>query len=137
MKNEKFIEAANVLIEKYNINIVENSTCKSRTHAHCDKTRRVCKWKKVNSINSLFTLAHEIGHIETNKSKYRRCEQEYYATKWAIETLKDYKINVPDKLIIKYQKYIDREWERGINKNGTLPPKETFKLIDYKKRIEL
>ena len=126
---QKYIELENLLIKKYNITIIENSKCKSRTHAHCDKTRRICKWKQVNSIKSLFTLAHEIGHIETNKSKYRRCEQEYYATKWAIDILSDYDIEIPEKIIERYQRYINMEYQRGINKHATLPSKDVFKLV--------
>lgn len=107
------------LINKYKIVIVEASTCRSRTHAHTDGTRRVCKWKKANSLASTFTLAHEIGHIMTFKSQMRRCESEYLATIWAIEELKKYNILVDEKIIKKYQYYIDMEKARGVRRGGS------------------
>ena len=108
----------NDVIRKYRININHHSTCRARTHAHI-KQRMVCKWKQSNSIQSTFTLLHEIGHIETTKSWMRRCESEYYATVWAIERCKEYGIDVPDSIISRYQAYIDREKQRGIRRGGS------------------
>ena len=48
----------------------------------------------------------------------RRAEQEYYATIWAMEMCKLYGIEVPDKIIIDYQLYIDREIDRGVRRGG-------------------
>lgn len=113
-----FAEIQKELIDKYKIVIVENSTCYGRTHAHCDGTRRICKWKQANSIISTFTLMHEIGHIMTFKSGMRRCEDEYFATIWALERAKEYGIEIPQREIEKYQRYIDRERQRGLNRHG-------------------
>lgn len=77
-----YIEIQNEVIKKYRIDICDGTKCEndwSRTHAH-PKKRRVCKWKQANSIVSTIILFHEIGHIENNNSKMRRCEEEYYAT---------------------------------------------------------
>ena len=87
---QKYIEIEKELISKYKILIIENSSCRSRMHAHCDGSRRICKWSPSNSIVSLFELAHEIGHIMTKTSKMRRCESEFYATVWAIQELNKY-----------------------------------------------
>ena len=76
------------MIERYGIIIENNSKCHSRTHVHV-KEKRICKWKKANSIKSTFTLLHEIGHCENNNSKMRRCEQEYFATQWALSIICD------------------------------------------------
>ena len=103
---QKYIEIEKELISKYKILIIENSSCRSRMHAHCDGSRRICKWSSSNSIVSLFELAHEIGHIMTKTSKMRRCESEYYATVWAIEKFKEYDLIVPESILDKYQKYI-------------------------------
>lgn len=118
LMKRSYLEIQQEVIENYKIVIVEHSTCRTRTHAHCDGTRRVCKWKQANSIESTFTLLHEVGHIMTTTSKMRRCESEYYATIWALEQCKKYGIIVNDKTIERYQKYINRELQRGLNRNG-------------------
>lgn len=116
------------VIKDNRITIVENSKCWSRTHAHV-KQRKVCKWKRASSIQSTFTLFHEIGHIVNNKSSMRRCEQEYYATIWAIEECKKYNLDIPKSIIDKYQRYIYRELDRGIRRGGMYyPTKEELNI---------
>ncbi len=109
------------MIEKYRIDICDGYKCKndwSRTHAHV-RLRRVCKWVQKNSIESTFTLFHEIGHIETTKSYMRRAESEYCATMWAIDKFNEYGLKVPDKILNSYQKYINREIARGERRGGS------------------
>ena len=118
------------VIKKYRVDLCDGTKCANdwrRTHAHV-KSRRVCKWKQANSVQSTFTLLHEIGHIETTKANMRRCEEEYYATVWAIEKCKEYGIVVPEKEIRDYQEYIDMEHDRGVRRGGNLPPLETLQL---------
>lgn len=115
-----YTEIQNEVINKYRIDICDGTKCKNdwqRTHAHV-KERRVCKWKQANSIQSTFTLLHEIGHIETTQSWMRRAESEYHATVWAINECKKYGIEVPATIIKKYQDYIDMEKDRGIRRGG-------------------
>lgn len=115
-----YIEIQNEVVKKYRIDLCDGTKCKndwSRTHAHV-KQRRVCKWKQSNSVQSTFTLFHEIGHIETNKGWMRRAEEEYYATVWAVEECKKYGIEVPKKTIESYQRYIDMEVDRGKRRGG-------------------
>lgn len=130
----KYIEIQNEIINKYKIDLCDGSRCKdgdwSRTHAHV-RQRRVCKWKQSNSIASTFELFHEIGHIENNSAKMRRCEEEYYATVWAIDKLREYEIL--DRLSAKqkesYQDYIYRELDRGVRRGGKqYPTKEELTL---------
>lgn len=109
------------VIKKYRIDICDGTKCKNdwqRTHAHV-KQRRVCKWKRANSIQSTFTLLHEVGHIETTKAGMRRAEEEYYATVWALERCKEYGITVPQKTIDLYQEYIDYTKDRGERRGGS------------------
>jgi hypothetical protein len=103
-------------IKKYNIQIVENSTCWNRTHAHCDGTRRICKWKSTNSYLSLFSLLHEIGHIETDKSTMKRAEQESEATRWAVNELRHQGIPIKQKILKRYKDYTIRTYNRGIRR---------------------
>ena len=120
-KSQKYITIQNEVVAKYRIDICNGTKCEndwSRTHAHIKK-RRVCKWKQKNSIASTFTLLHEIGHVETTKSGMRRCEEEYYATVWAIERCREYGIEIPMKTIKDYQEYIDEELARGQRRNGS------------------
>lgn len=109
------------VIAKYKIDICDGTKCGvhdwHRTHAHV-KERRVCKWKRANSVQSLFILLHEIGHIETTKTNMRRAESEYYATMWALEQCKFYGIEIPQKTIDFYQRYIDMEKSRGLRCGG-------------------
>lgn len=115
------IEIQNEVIKKYRIDICDGTKCENdwqRTHAHV-KQRRVCKWKQVNSIQSTFTLLHEIGHVETTKSTMRRAEEEYYATEWAIARCKEYGLQIPETVIERYQRYINLEVERGKRRGGT------------------
>ena len=119
-KSQKYIAIQNEVIQKYRIDICDGTKCEddwSRTHAHI-KMRRVCKWKHKNSIASTFTLFHEIGHVETTKSKMKRYEEEYHATVWAIQKCKEYDLEVPETLIKTYQDYIDMEMDRGIRRGG-------------------
>lgn len=129
----KLTDIQNEVIEQYRVDICDGSKCANdwrRTHAHV-KQRRVCKWKQAASIKSTFTLFHEIGHIETTTSKMRRCEEEYYATVWAVEKMREYgigdKISEPIKKL--YQEYIWRERERGVRRGGAgYPTKEQLTI---------
>ena len=128
MRTKTFKEIQNEVIKDNRIVIDEHSKCWSRTHAH-PKQRRVCKWKQSSSIQSTFTLFHEIGHIVNNNSTMRRCESEYYATVWAIETCKKYNLEIPSYIIEDYQKYIYRELDRGLRRGGSFyPSREELKL---------
>lgn len=126
----KYTDIQNEVIKKYNVSIETNSTCRQRIHAHI-KNRKICKWKQTNSMASTFTLLHEVGHIETTKSNMRRCEEEFYATVWAIQYCKDYGLDIPEKIIKNYQDYIDREHDRGVRRGGNLPKLSTLQLNAY------
>lgn len=117
---KRYIDLQNEIIKRYQIDICDGTKCKddwSRTHAHV-RLRRVCKWKQTNSIQSTFTLLHEIGHIMTTKSGMRRCESEYHATIWAMEQCREYGLEVPREIIESYQRYIDMEIDRGLRRGG-------------------
>ena len=114
----KFIDAQKDVVTKYNIDVDPYSPCWSRMHAHV-KERRVCKFHPKNSAQSTFDLFHEIGHIETTKSGMRRCEEEYYATVWAIQKMQEYGLPIPTKTIEDYQEYINWELEKGLRRGGS------------------
>lgn len=113
----RYTKIQNEVISKYRIILDENSSCRGRTHAHI-RERRICKWHPKNSIASTFDLLHEIGHIETTTSNMRRCEEEYYATQWAIDRCKEYGLTIPDNIIKVYQDYINQELSRGVRRHG-------------------
>ena len=129
-------EIQNEVIKKYRIDLCDGTRCKdgdwSRTHAH-PKKRRVCKWKQANSIVSTLDLFHEIGHIENNHGKMRRCEEEYYATVWAINKMKEYgisdKITEHQKKV--YQDYIYDELDRGIRRGGENYPTKAALTLQW------
>lgn len=130
------IEIQNEVIKKYRIDLCDGTRCKdgdwSRTHAH-PKQRRVCKWKQAGSIVSTFELFHEIGHIENNNSKMRRCEEEYHATVWAIERMREYGIldKIPDRTKREYQNYIFGELDRGLRRGGSDYPTKTSLTLNW------
>lgn len=115
-----YIEIQVDAINRYKIDLCDGTKCKNdwrRTHVHV-KQRRVCKWVQKNSVQSTFTLLHEIGHIMCYKSWMRRAEDEFYATVWAIDRCKEYGIQIPQSIIKDYQEYIDDEKDRGIRRGG-------------------
>ena len=114
----KYLEIQQEVIRKYRIIVDEDSSCWGRMHAHV-KERKICKWHPKSSVRATFDLLHEIGHIETTKSWMRRCESEYYATKWALERVEEYGIKIPDSIIREYQEYINMELDRGKRRNGS------------------
>lgn len=117
----KYTEIQQELVKQYRIDLCDGTKCKndrSRTHAHL-RGRRVCKWCAKNSFESTFTLMHEIGHIENNWAGLRRCEEEYFATMWAIQKCKELGMRIQKKTIKFYQDYIDLEIERGVRRGGS------------------
>ena len=117
------------IIKQYHMTINEHSTCYRRTHVHV-KQRKICKWKQSSSIKSTFTLLHEIGHCENNNSKMRRCEEEFYATQWALDKCKELNIKVPEQIIARYQRYVYNELDRGLRRGGkNYPTREEMTLI--------
>lgn len=124
----KYSEIQEEVIKKYKIKLEEHSSCWGRTHAHI-KERKVCKWHPKNSVQSTFELLHEIGHIMTTKTFMRRCEEEFYATQWAINVAEDYNMDIPQKIIDEYQNYIDMELARGLRRHGKdYPTREQMTL---------
>lgn len=78
---------------------------------------------------SLFAFLHEIGHIMTNNTKMKRCEQEYLATKWAIKESTEIGFKVPKKYITVYQNYIWEWRDRGIKCGAKkIPSREQLTL---------
>ena len=133
----KYLEMQREIIDKYHITIDENSKCRKRMHIH-PRERRICKWHPINSAVATFELLHEIGHAENNDGKMRRCEQEFYATKWALEQCEALGIEVPQKTLDNYQRYIDMELARGIRRHGNnLPSKEMLTLNGARRRTLL
>lgn len=124
------------VIEKYHVDLCDGTRCAdgdwTRTHAH-PQQRRVCKWKQKNSIAATLELFHEIGHIETHRSKMRRCEQEYYATVWAIKKMQEYGIadRIPENIKNRYQSYIFCELDRGIRRGGKGYPSRKDLTLDW------
>ena len=125
-EKQKYIAIQNEVIKRFRIDLCDGTKCKddwSRTHAHI-KQRRVCKWIQKNSLQSTFTLLHEIGHIENNQSwilgrVMRRGEEEYYATMWALDIAKEYSLIIPKNLIKEYVEYVQDEIDRGRRRGGT------------------
>ena len=115
---DRFKAIQDEIISKYRVKIDPHSKCRMRTHAHVNE-RRVCKWVQKNSFESTFTLLHEAGHIETKKSSMRRSESEYYATCWALDRCREYGLQVPEKTLRVYQRYILQEVARGKRRGGS------------------
>ena len=77
--------------------------------------------------DSIFTLLHEIGHIYINNDDERRCVNEYLATVWAINNIRDYNLEINDIEKKEWQDYIYVCRNKDIN-NGLIVPDKN-KLI--------
>lgn len=81
------------------------------------------------TVNSFFDLLHEIGHILTNTSDMKRCQEEFYATEWAINEMKKYGYELSDERKNEFQQYIWKWRETGIKLKGkNMPNKNQLKL---------
>ena len=67
---------------------------------------------------SLFAFLHEVGHIMTNTTKMKRCEQEFLATQWALKEAKRIGFHVPEAYVRVYQQYIWNWHEAGRRLKG-------------------
>ena len=78
----------------------------------------------------VFDMLHEIGHLETNSKGMKRCEEEYYATKWAIQEMKKYGFDLGQKDKQIFQNYIWKWRETGLKlKAKNMPSKEELILV--------
>lgn len=78
----------------------------------------------------VFDILHEIGHIKTNLPGMKRCEEEFYATQWAIKEMKRYKFDIPLKRKREFQKYIWDWRETGLKLRAkNVPSKEELTLV--------
>jgi hypothetical protein len=77
----------------------------------------------------IFDILHEIGHIKTNTKGMKRCEEEYYATQWAIKEMKKIGLKLSNKRKQEFQNYIWKWRETGIKLNAkNIPSKEQLIL---------
>lgn len=82
------------------------------------------------NVREIFDLLHEIGHLKTNKKGMKRCEEEFYATQWAIKEMKKYNLELDSINKHIFQNYIWKWRETGIKLNGkNIPNKEQLTLI--------
>lgn len=78
---------------------------------------------------SIFDFLHEIGHIMTNTKKMKRCEEEFYATQWAIKEIKKYGLEISTKRKSEFQNYVWAWRETGMKLKGkNMPSKENLIL---------
>ena len=116
-----YVERQAGLIKDFRVKHLPNSKCWRRTHAHSDGSRRICKHQVKESYASLWTLLHEIGHLETSTKGMARAEQEAGATNWCIDWLRQNGLPVRRKYRTFYKRYIqqclDRAKRRGLKRN--------------------
>lgn len=117
------------VINEYNIKIVEDSNSRQRMHAVVKK-REIHKWHPKASFRATFDLFHEIGHIMTTKTSMRRCEAEFFATKWAIEQMLRNDLEADIDTMITYQAYIYMENARGVRRGGE-DKKDMLDIFQY------
>ena len=128
---KSLLEIQNEIINMYKDTIdfrIDNKDC-----AYCYVPEKIIylngKDLLYPTVESLFDLLHEIGHILTNTSKMKRCEEEFYATQWAITEIKKYGYTLSDKRKDEFQQYIWAWRETGIkHKAKNIPKKEQLIL---------
>jgi len=125
------LQIQNDLIVKYCNTINFRPT--NEKGAYCYVPERIICISCDNFLNptptSLFDLLHEIGHIMTNKPGMKRCEEEFYATQWAIAEMKKYKYEISDKRKNVFQEYIWKWRDTAIKlKAKSVPSREELTL---------
>lgn len=113
-------------------NVIDFRVCNQEI-AYCYIPERIVYMCSNDFINptaeSLFDLLHEIGHILTNTYNMKRCEEEYYATQWAIKEMKKLEFQISHKRKKEFQNYIWKWRETGIKlKAKNMPSKEQLIL---------
>lgn len=89
-----------------------------RGHAYPQSKRvKICK---PTTRKRLFAAAHEAGHIyyQHNSSK-RRYLEEYEATIFAIERLREHGISIPRRIVDRYKRYVVRLIDMGLRRGGS------------------
>jgi hypothetical protein len=131
MKKKSILQIQNGIIAEYRNTIHFRPT--NEKGAYCYVPERIIYLHTDSFFNptpsSLFDLLHEIGHIMTNKSGMKRCEEEYYATQWAISEMKKYDYMISDKRKDEFQQYIWKWRDTSIKlKAKTVPSREELTL---------
>ena len=128
----KYVDVQIRAISEYHISVSDDCIHghHTRVHAH-PKERHICKWRYKNSYRNTLTLLHEIGHIENNWPGMKRAWQEYHATTWAIDKLKEYGLPINEDYIFRYQRYIITEIARGRRRGGNMTGYENLNLFKY------
>ena len=127
------ITIQNELFKKYKNEIEFRFTNESAPYCHVpEKIIYLCLDKYFNpTVNSVFDMMHEIGHIKTNLPGMKRCEEEYHATVWAIKEAKKYKLEIPQKRKDVYQNYIWYWRERGIKSRAKVIPSKEDLILNW------
>lgn len=122
MRKPDYLSIQADAVRRYRIDLCDGTRCENgdhgRMHAHIHQ-RRVCKWKAADTVRATFDLFHEIGHIESNRGKLKRAEQEWLATCWVIDRFRELGLEVPLRILFLYQRYILLEVSRGLRRYGT------------------
>ena len=133
MTKKELVRYHNYLYFKYKGQVnIQFANISSDDFYACIPTRTVTLPDYIKSNQSewsLFAFLHEIGHIMTNTTKMKRCEQEYLATQWAIEEAKRIKFKIPKRFLETYQNYIWEWRERGVKSRAkSIPTKDQLTL---------
>lgn len=131
MKIKKEIkELLSYYTHKYNVIIVSNNY----SYCYLDEDNIYLNISVLQNptIDNVFEFLHEVGHLETNTTKMKRCMQEYLATQWAIDEYQKYGIKPSKETIDIYQEYIYGWRERYISRSKTMPSKNEITLSLYK-----
>lgn len=123
-------EIQNEIINKYKDVIDLRVTTEE---AHCYVPEKIVYINGSNFLyptnESIFDFLHEIGHIMTNTKKMKRCEEEFYATQWAIKEIKKYGLEISTKRKSEFQNYVWAWRETGMKLKGkNMPSKENLIL---------
>ena len=76
----------------------------------CDPSEKII-WLDIKRVfdpdyRDIFSLLHEIGHIETYKDDMTLCQEEFEATQWALNNMKTYNLPIRRRELMYFQKYI-------------------------------
>ena len=124
-KKNKYYIMMNDIMDKYKKeNIIFIFTDEKLDYCYLDTYKVYISKNQYENADaeSVFNLLHEIGHLKSNKPGMKRCEEEYYATVWAIKKSKKYNIKIPKYIRNSYQEYIYNWRTSAIKKHAKIVP---------------
>ena len=126
---QRYQDIAAAILRDAGVESIEYFQKQGRAHAFAKKKHvKICR---PTTKRRLFTAAHEAGHVFMNhRGSKRSYVQEYEATIYAIDKLREQRVSIPRKIVDRYKRYVVRKIDMGLRRGGS---QETLdrKVLDW------